>query len=465
MEEYNNKLLRFLVTNDGINYLQFYKEGLLKDTHQINFVKLLKHFYSRFEKNPTESSMLKLLLDISKDKSLATVLGTESNSKELVTEMSLFIRGIYRIDVASFDSEYIAEFIKVHYSKTHLRELSFEVVKSLKDLTNPKPIIDIVHKFTKAGDVLDYGTYEDGIDIGQDFFSEDYDDKDTRPENVIPTFIKKLNATQSWGGFYSPQVVMFMKQGKAGVTKLMLKFAVDWAMNGYNVVYADFENGKRDTATNIRQSVSNCTHEELNNDDVKKHFKEFGAWVRKAGGSIRPVYFRAGKDGVKDLDTILETWKKDEGYVPHIIIYDYLWKMLKKGGRDNIQESSEIVFEMANLNKKWDTFSMTVHPVTGGRDIYTKTLGVEHLYGSKKLAYDVHALFSVNRYLSEVHNGVTEDEPYMRIQAVAGRSMRAGVSAGYLEIDLARNHFRQLTRKHEVEEMENTILEITGQRK
>lgn len=185
-------------------------------------------------------------------------------------------------------------------------------------------------------------------------------------EQGHPTYLKALNRMTAARGFHTPQLIVLMGAPKSFKTGNALKLAVEYARDGLKVYYVDNENGKASIRARLRQTLLECTREELKEPEMKKALDEVVVRFGALGGEVKFDFYPAHTKSAADVDMELERLKEEEDWIPDLILWDYPDLMVaidpKKRAekRINIQH---VYFDIINLNAKWNVFSIALSQV------------------------------------------------------------------------------------------------------
>lgn len=245
-----------------------------------------------------------------------------------------------------------------------------------------------------------------------------------------PTFLKSLNNMTKAGGFYAPQLIVFLKGPKTFGTGLLLNLAVEYAYSGLRVFYADFENGKEELLVRLQQTVLQLPEEELELPENKKEFKKHLKAINDNGGDVYIRSFMARVDSMKDVEREIDLLAKDE-WIPEVIILDYLDIV---GTDDNYVHDRRLVIQnnylrAVALNKKYDAFTFSISKVK--QSAYKKDkFSIEDFGEDAEKAYNAHAAFAFVRDEEDMRHHRA------RISAVVQRKGKSyGTDDCWLEID------------------------------
>jgi archaellum biogenesis ATPase FlaH len=267
-----------------------------------------------------------------------------------------FVRCQNIFDPLNFDRRLqpIAENLKDYVDKykvmPELRIISAETGMELSDCTDiPKEnyewLLDEFERFSRhkaleraileSADLLEkgeYGPVEAKIkaavqislakDMGTDYFEDPRSRLLKLKDNngQVSTGWKAIDQ-KLYGGFNRGELNIFCGGSGAGKSLFLQNLAVNFSSMGMNVLYLTLELSEELTSMRIDSMITGVTTREIfkNIDDVEIKVKVAG----KRGGAIQVKYMPSGKN-VNDLRAYVKEYSIRKGYVPDVILIDYL---------------------------------------------------------------------------------------------------------------------------------------------
>lgn len=190
------------------------------------------------------------------------------------------------------------------------------------------------------------------------YLLQDFSTDKAKPIEGHPTYLSKLNKLTAARGFHTPQLVIFMGGPKSFKTGITLSIGVNYVRDGLKVFFADCENGTEAISNRAYQAMLGCTREELYKGDYDTELKSIIKAFKAMGGEMRTQYFPAHIATLNDVDTHLELLKEKDGFVPDLIIYDYLdlFASADKRISEKRLQIQSVYHHAIRLNNKWGTF-------------------------------------------------------------------------------------------------------------
>lgn len=237
-------------------------------------------------------------------------------------------------------------------------------------------------------------------------------------DNVVasPHFLRGLNNITAYGGFYSPQLVLFMGAPKSFKTGMLLKTAAEYVRQGYKVYYVDCENGIKSIRTRFYQAVMEIEAKELKKDDNPRILEDLIDKWKLQGGDMQVGFYPAHTKCTNDVKAELAYLKDELNWEPDLICWDYPDLMLaddlskRKEKRINIQHT---YFDIINLNVELDVFSIALSQVN--KNAVNKTIiNMRDFSEDFGKAMNCHAAFAICRTQEEVEAGFARIVPVVQ---------------------------------------------------
>jgi replicative DNA helicase len=236
-----------------------------------------------------------------------------------------------------------------------------------------------------------------------------------------PTFLHDLNQLTAAGGFYSPQLIVFMSGPKAFKTGFLINFAVNFWRDGLNVYYADGENGENSIRNRVKQTIMSCELMDLNDPDVKEEVDELTTRIHNyRGGDLYIRNYPALTASVLTVDKDLERLKETYNWVPDVIVWDSLDHFIPSKSddqkRDTRIQSRIVYFEAIALNKKHNVFAIAPSQVNRAA-ISKKVFSMKDIAEDFSKIMNAHGIFAIC---------ATEEEEEMGIKRIIPVAQREG---------------------------------------
>ena len=402
--KFQEDLLRFLLqVREGRKYIDWLDTSIFDMLEYQTVFELLSKYRKKYNTQPSISSLLEYWDRATKKAKI---------SVDVYNQIADTISKLY--SPFNSDTSLIRETIVEQAQLKMAKELLEKYASKLKDggveiyRLMQKEMADII----RLGDqVADQAAHRGGLLLR---------DHNSTPVELIqghPTYLKGLNKLTAAGGFYSPQLVIFMSSPKGFKTGVALSIGVEYMRDGLNVYYADCENGVMSVRNRARQALLRATLQELMSHEHDAVLEEMVGRLMVMGGDMEIDFFPAHTKSLADVDAELEYLRVEKGWIPHVIIYDYLdlFQAIdpskRKEKRINIQH---VYFDAINLNHKWGTFAFSLSQVSAkavGKSVIVMTDFAEDF----AKAMNCHAAFAL------CHTPEEEEANIMRILPVAQR--------------------------------------------
>jgi len=321
--------------------------------------------------------------------------------------------------------DFVAEKLNVFIKTGQFKDL---MSKMVPDIQSGKDVYgDMLSKFEKIAAIDVGNTKLSGV------FIEDAEIS-VEKEKGHPTFLPALNEMTSVGGFYSPQLIIFLGGPKTFKTGFLINLGVNYAYDGLKVFFADFENGQEELTRRVQQCVCECTVDELYTDEMKQVYKDQKEILAEAGGVFYVKSFKPRIDGINTLDAEIAALAQEKGWIPDVLIIDYIDIM--GSGVKQLQERRHVIqnnyLGVVALNKKYGMMTFSVSKAK--QSAYKKKkFDVDDFAEDSEKVYNTHAAFGFLRDET--------DHQYHRAR-IMPIVQRSGISRGkddcWIEIDETR---------------------------
>tara|TARA_B100000902_G_scaffold336192_1_gene336306 strand:- start:585 stop:2018 length:1434 start_codon:yes stop_codon:yes gene_type:complete len=233
----------------------------------------------------------------------------------------------------------------------------------------------------KSADMLEKGEYgpvegiiKDAIqvglakDMGTDYWSDPkarllgLKDNNGQVSTGWPSIDKKL-----FGGFNRGELNIFAGGSGAGKSLFLQNMAVNFALEGMNVLYISLELSEELTAMRLDSMITGVATREIfkSIDDVEMKVKMMG----KKAGRIQIKYMPSGKNA-NDLRSYVKEWSIKNKCTPDVLLIDYLDLMMplsvKVSPSDLFVKDKYVSEELRNLAMESQTVFVTASQLNRG---------------------------------------------------------------------------------------------------
>lgn len=206
-------------------------------------------------------------------------------------------------------------------------------------------------------------------DLGLDYYADPKTRLESLRENkgMIPTGWKAVD-DKLFGGLNKGEITIFAGQSGAGKSLFLQNLAVNWAMQGKNVVYMSLELSEKLCAMRIDAMHTNYETRDImrNIDDV--HMK-IRASAQKSHGSLRIKQLPNGCTA-NDIRAFIKEYEIHSGRIVDAILVDYLdlmSPMSKKISAENMFVKDKYVTEeLRNLAVELDIICVSASQLNRG---------------------------------------------------------------------------------------------------
>ena len=297
----------------------------------------------------------------------------------------------------------------------------------------------------------------------------EYDEDDIK---LIQMPFRGLNNTMAARGLYTPQFAILLAGSKAFKTGILIAIAVGLVRQGYNVYYADGENGLMSIQNRVIQAHVECTLRELIFDEFyepeplqegflpgnhvtdmspNEVFDKISEAMVKYGGEFAFDSYAPGACTMMDVDKNLQKWEA-KGFKPDIILYDaieHFIPIVKQ--QTDVLSSQQVLKEAFGLNRRWKMAGMSPAQVT--RDAIKKDIyGIDDIGRDYGIIRYAHAIWAINRTKDEKEAGIAQ------LYSVVQREGMSSVVACMLKIEEAKMKVNEIS----YEQAAKLLEEVTG---
>jgi hypothetical protein len=406
ISDYKLLVLQYLVQcPNGEIYLNDLGEDFFDLIEDKLSIQILKKYYKLYRSLPskvTAKQFLEEQIQITPDL-------TEGMSQSLRDNFE----DIY-LSIPDGDIRKIEDTIIVEIQQKSLQDTFMDYAAKRLSVNQVFEKVDKLSSLVKSVGVT---AHEDG-----GFLVEDrYKHKDERIQG-LPTFLEDLNDMTAAGGFYSPQLIIFLSGPKHFKTGIILKIALEFARGGAKVYYADNENGATSIRNRLKMALMNCELHELYESSVQEELDEilykFGHFMR---GDIFIDTYPAYSKSMTDVEARLTYLKEKNSWMPDIIIYDTIDKFIPSNVLDQKRDTRiriQLVYDEAiNLNKKLGTFAIAPSQVNR-KAIGKKVFDMGDLAEDFGKAMNAHGVFAICATDTEIEEGFRRIVPVCQREGV-----------------------------------------------
>lgn len=388
--EFEYEIIAFLLRSpDGPRFMQAIDGKFFQDAQARQLLKLAKSFYEKYQKQPSIGSFIRYVKN---------------------DELAELVRIIYEIELTDFVREELAADIQLYLLKS--ANIAFASDWKRASVGDYLSDIAAIQSITSIGGS---GSLKVG-NRGEDFLSYD-----VRDAAVIPsahrTEFNKFNALTEAGGFYSPQIILFLASPKAGKTLHLMNFARGHVKYGLKVAYIDVENGKQDLRKRFNQSIMDARAEELLGEKKQRELQYMKRRYSMFGGALRVYSYTPRSASPKDVAREVAA----DGFEPDVWVWDYPDRFNSSNYADNREKLTRIqgVYnDIATINVETSSFCYVVSQVKQS-SVNKKVLDMTDFAEDFAKAANATAGFAICQ---------TEEEERLNIERIVPMFQRQGVS-------------------------------------
>jgi len=426
--DYQLSLLSYLVQcPEGLQYIEELDDSLFDLAEDKLTLQILKKYYKTYQALPSKTVALQYTEE--------QIAQTPSLSKELAENLRNNIEDIY-IPLVEGDRKNIQDSI---IDEIQLKTMNKTFMDLASNKISPTQVFAKLNRLASLNKSSSNDVHADGGFLVQDrhkHFDEQVEGN--------PTFLHDLNRLTAAGGFYSPQLIVFLSGPKSFKTGILLKLGIEYARGGMRVYYADNENGARSLRNRAKQTIMECELQDLYDPALKEELDDtlyrFGHYM---GGDLFIDSYLAYASTISDVRARLAYLKEKHKWVPDIIIYDTIDKFSPSNPADQKRDLriqiQKVYDEAINLNKEYQTFSFAPSQVNRNA-IGKKVFDMRDLAEDFAKAFNCHAAFAICSTDQEIEEGIRRIIPVVQREGVAYK----GKNLCVIEIDEKKQIIKEL---------------------
>lgn len=397
--DYKLLVLQYLVQRpEGEQYLNDLSEGffdLIEDKLSIQIIKKYYKLYKSLPSQVTAQQYLEEQIEATPDLTDSMIQGLRNNFEDMY------------IPIPSGDLQKVQDTIVLEIQHKGIEDTFMDYASNKLSANQVFTRVDKLSSLVKSAGIT---AHEDGGFL----ILDRYKHKDERVQG-LPTFLEDFNRMTAAGGFYSPQLIIFLSGPKHFKTGIIMKLVLEYARTGAKVYYADNENGAISIRNRFKMAIMNCELHQLYDQSLQDELNEILYKINKyMGGDIFIDTYPAYSKSISDVEARLTYLKEKHNWVPDIIVYDTIDKFIPSGTMDqkrDIRIRIQLVYDEAiNLNKKWGVFTFAPSQVNR-HAIGKKVFDIKDLSEDFGKAMNAHAIFAICATDAEIEGGIRRIVP------------------------------------------------------
>jgi len=279
--------------------------------------------------------------------------------------------------------------IEVELSKKNVNEKYYEqACETLKSLGNERTdvdwLVDATEDFCKkraffnaivaASDLLekdDTALYHGALDIvskalsvnfdanlGSDYFDDAAKRFDKYKEGVakLPTTFEIFNKVTK-GGFVNPSLTVFIAPTGVGKSLFLCNIAASYLQLGKNVLYFTMEMSEEQVEQRIDLNLLDLDVDQLMMLEKQQFINRIANIKKKFFGKLRTKEYPSGSVHTGHFRYFIEELKLKEGFVPDVIIVDYLnicaAQQVNRSSNSLYEYTGQIALELRGLSQEF----------------------------------------------------------------------------------------------------------------
>ena len=406
--DYQLAILSYLVqSKDGKTYIQSIEDAVFDLLEFKIILQILKKYHKLYNVLPTKVTLDQFLL--------TQIAETKDLSPQITKDLNEVAEDIF-IPLPEQDMVSLRDSIILEIQQKSIDDTFLDFAQSKLSVTQ---VFTKMHKLASLVKT----------DFGYDAFTKGgflVRDKDKFKDERIygaPTFLHDLNNMTAAGGFYSPQLIVFLSGPKMFKTGTILRTAIEYVRGGMKVYYADNENGATQVRNRAKMGIMECELSELFDGGIEEELNEtLDRFHRYMGGDLFIDEYPAYIKSMNDLKARLTQLKEEFNWEPDIIVLDTIDKFIPNSIPDRNRDPRiriQLVYDdVINLNKELGTFAIVPSQVNR-KAVGKKVFDIQDLAEDFAKSMNAHAIFAICMTPEEEELGIRRIIPVIQREGVS----------------------------------------------
>lgn len=432
-------------------FVEILKPDFFTTAENNTVFQIIQIFHKKTKAVPTLAEALELLrreLKARKDKITQDTLDSVEEAMRMAYDP---FKGNY---------QYIQEILIEEYQLQLVSNLFKENASAIKD--KEAGIITKVYREIEKIQKLSGRQFEEQESNRGEFLLADYRQGNYSVMQGKPTYLRGLNRMTAVGGFFAPQLIVFMMAPKGFKTGTCISIAVGYMKQGERVYYADTENDQMRIRDRARQAMVEATFSELVSGEHDSVLNQVVDKAKRLKGDFRCDFYPAKTKTMADVEAELEYLRDTYNWTPTVIIYDNLdnFKAVDNSIKDKRLQIQDVYFDAIRMQKRWSMIGFT--PSQVNRNAVNKPIiDMKDFAEDFGKAANCHAAFALCQ---------DDVEKVAKIGRIVPVVQRDGVDADsgaccYVEINKARMILAEITFEDWTNRYTDSVPEVEEKRK
>jgi replicative DNA helicase len=293
---------------------------------------------------------------------IALLIDTDNSVSEGDTEeIKSFLNSLKHLDKLSNEEMLVKETEKWAQN----RALENAILESVEILQNPKASRGSIEQTIKKALGVEFN-----VQIGMDFFKDGPKRYESyiAEEEIIPTDIDMLNELLN-GGFRKKSIHCFLGRVNIGKSLILCHIAASMLRLGRDVIYISAEMSEDMISKRIDANLMDIPMNDFNSQlDKKVYLSKLKSIFEKTQGRLIVKEYPTGAATANHIKNLLNEIKLKKGYVPSVIVLDYLnifgsSRMGAAGMANSYQYIKSIAEELRAIAVEFDCCIITASQV------------------------------------------------------------------------------------------------------
>lgn len=302
----------FLYDEPGLlQNLEIVKPEYFENPVVSDVVGIIIKFFKAYSRTPTEDELLEEL-----------TARLKTNSRLPKSEYPKVIESIFRLQADGEGFKYVKDLASSFAKYQAVKKAWLEGSAIIEKKKNYEQLLSKVSAALLIGEIQDLGVfYYENLDQR---LADRREGKLQRSDLAIPTGLGELDRRLK--GLCLTELGIIMGPMKRGKSLVACNFARGAMFHGHNVIYFGMEGKREKTEARFDSIFSGVPKDELKDceEEVRAQVK---AWFTKPRGKLVIKHYPAGDCSAWTIEAHLQRLRITTGFVPQVIIVDYLGLM------------------------------------------------------------------------------------------------------------------------------------------
>jgi len=354
--DFEDQLLQFVIQNNkSKKYAEILDNRIFLHKDNKVVYDIFQNYVKEYHVSPSQESLSQYFED--------SVKGQDIESS-VIRQIVSHIQKLY-IPLQT-ETVYIRQRINTYVKKRETKELFKKYGGKVNEEDVKDDLFDeISNEFRRVKDIGQL--FNNTEEVKHGFLIRDHNTYIQEMKDPVPIFLNGVNRLTAAGGFYSPQLILFMGGPKGFKTGSLILVCNGLVKRGLKVYYADTENGDESIKNRSQQAYLGTDLYGLYEHENQEILDQILDKIGRMGGDLYVDWFPAETCCIQDVADRLETLRIEHNWFPDVIAYDNLDNFIPSKSQDRRKDKrlqiQTIYHEAINFNKKHNILGFNLSQV------------------------------------------------------------------------------------------------------